>query len=98
MCSESFLRASRVSEIGNEKGWRDVVVGGFVPDLVTLTLVSHGLAERRAPTLMSVVRRDAAALISIGALLPVGPLRTGNQRVNGKVERWKSRFEEASRE
>jgi hypothetical protein len=53
-------------------------------DLITLTLVSSGPTRRRASTLMSVDRRDSAALISIGALPPAGPLRTGTQRGNGE--------------
>jgi hypothetical protein len=47
---------------------------------------------------MSVDRRDSAALISIGALRPVGPLRTGNREREWEWEGWESGFEEASRE
>jgi hypothetical protein len=80
-------------EIGNEKGWRDVVgvatgtgtawswstdvVAIVYIDLITLTLLWRGPAGKRAPTLMSVIRRDSVALISIGALPPADPLRIG---------------------
>ena len=86
-------------EIGNEKGWRDVVVGVGTGtgtawmsthviaivyiDLITLTLVWRGPTRRRAPTLMSVNRRDSATLISIGALLLADPHRIG-ARGNGE--------------
>ncbi len=99
MYSGSFLRASMGYEIGNEKGWRDVVgvaaetgapwngstnvVAIVYIDRITLTLVWSGPTRKRAPTLMSVDRRDSAALINIGALLPADPLRTG-QRGDGE--------------
>jgi hypothetical protein len=53
-------------------------------NLITLTLVRSGPTRRRASTLMSVDRRDSAALISIGALLPADPLRIGTQRGDGE--------------
>jgi hypothetical protein len=86
-------------EIGNEKCWHDVVgvavetgapwnrstnvVAIVYIDRITLTLVWSGPTRKRAPTLMSADRRDSATLISIGALLPAGPLRTG-QRGDGE--------------
>jgi hypothetical protein len=81
------------SEIGNEKGWRDVVgvatgtgtawnwstddAAIVYIDLITLTLMWRGPAGKRAPTLMSAIRRESVALISIGALLPADPLGIG---------------------
>ena len=80
-------------EIGNEKGWRGVVgvatetgtpwntstnvVAIEYIDRITLTLMCSGPTRRRAPTLMSVDRRDSATLINIDALLPADPYRIG---------------------
>jgi hypothetical protein len=53
-------------------------------NLITLTLVWRGPTGKRVPTLMNVDRRDSAALISIGTLLPADPLRIGARRGNGE--------------
>jgi hypothetical protein len=73
----------------------DIVVSVYIMDPLTLTLMWRGPTGKRVPTLMSVDRRDSAALINISTLLPAGPLRIGAER---KCGGWKSGIEEASRE